>query len=312
MKAASTWLRLGLCVIGAASCLIATPTRARADEPSRANDGARTDELVWRDEWRRVGTADLVLVPVLGAAMLTTGLAAPGKTDPTWLGRNDFDDGARRVFAGRSTATRKVASTASDVLYVSLTLYPALVESLLLAGIVHRSKDVAFQLFMIYGEAALTSGLVTVATQGLAYRGRPLVLGCREDDGYDAICGTKHESRSFLAGHVSMAFNTAALTCVNQAHLPLYGSRAGGIAACATTLTAATATGFFRLIGDKHWATDVLAGAALGTATGLLYPLLLHYGLGNGMADALLGGGTVAVTPVVAGGTTGVAVGWTQ
>ena len=183
----------------------------------------------------------------------------------------------REAFAGRASATRKIASTASDVLYVSLTLYPAVTESLVLAGIVHESKDV----------------------------------GCRQDSDYDAICGTKHESRSLLAGHVSMAFNTAALTCVNQAHLPLYGSRAGGIAACATTLTAATATGFLRLIGDKHWATDIFMGAGLGTVTGLLYPLLLHYGFGHG-ADARLGGGTLAATPVVAPNTAGFSVAWTQ
>ncbi|MDB4946519.1 MAG: hypothetical protein JWP97_6053 [Labilithrix sp.] len=300
--------------------LLTAPGAARADEdaspPSTAAAPSANEpaapELVWRDDWARFRPAEYVLVPVLGAAMLTTGLATPGKTNPTWLGRNGFDDAARRAFAGRSSTTRKAASTASDILYVSLTLYPAAIEALVLAGIVHKSKDVAFQLFMIYGEAALTSGLVSVAAQGLAYRGRPLVLGCRQDGGYDAICGTKQESRSFFAGHVSMSFNTAALTCVNQAHLPLYGSRGGGIAACATTLTAATATGFFRLVGDKHWATDVLTGAGVGTATGLLYPLLLHYGFGHGPMDAHVGGGTLAVTPVVAGNTTGVAVGWTQ
>jgi len=298
----ATALVLLACVaVGAAS-----PKEAAAHEGSPPAQ----HELLWRDDWQRFRTSEFVLVPALGAAMLTVGLAAPGKTRPTWLGENDFDGGARRSFAGRTSATRKVASTASDVLYISLTLYPAAVESLVLAGIVHHSSDVAFQLFMMYGEAALTSGLVSVAGQGLGYRGRPLVLGCRDDAGYDAICGTKQESRSFIAGHVSMAFNSAMLTCVNQAHLPLYGSRMGGITACATMVTAATATAVLRLVGDKHWATDVLAGAGVGITTGLLYPLLLHYGFGR-HSDTRLGGGSLRMTPLIADGTLGAALSWT-
>ena len=38
--------------------------------------------------------------------------------------------------------------------------------------------------------------------------------------------------------------------------------------------TAAAATGYFRMAADKHWLTDVLTGAATGTAVGLLVPWL--------------------------------------
>ena len=38
--------------------------------------------------------------------------------------------------------------------------------------------------------------------------------------------------------------------------------------------SAAAATGYFRMAADKHWLTDVLAGAGTGTAIGLVVPSL--------------------------------------
>ena len=64
---------------------------------------------------------------------------------------------------------------------------------------------------------------------------------------------------------------------MNGSKLPLYGSRAASIAACAGTMSLATTTALLRIVADKHWASDVLAGSATGLATGLLIPLLLHY-----------------------------------
>ncbi len=46
----------------------------------------------------------------------------------------------------------------------------------------------------------------------------------------------------------------------------------------ATGFTAAAATGYFRMAADKHWLTDVLASAAVGTGTGILVPWLHRSG----------------------------------
>jgi membrane-associated phospholipid phosphatase len=35
------------------------------------------------------------------------------------------------------------------------------------------------------------------------------------------------------------------------------------------------ATGYLRIAADRHYATDVLAGAAVGTGVGLGWPLLV-------------------------------------
>lgn len=256
---------------------------------------ASADERRW-ENLPPLRTWDYVLVPALGATMLTTGLVASGSRTPKWTGRNGFDDGLRDGLRAGTRGQRAFAGVTSDVLWIGLTLYPPVVESLVLAGLAHRRWDAAFRLFMVYGEAGLSAGVATVLTQGLVYRARPLAEECARDPGYDPMCDTKQLSRSFIAGHAAASFNSAALACVNGAKLPLYGGTAGAVAACAGTMTLATTTALLRIVADKHWASDVLAGSATGLATGLLVPLLLHY-------DARW-----TATPVVSGDVRGFAV----
>ncbi|HEU4409473.1 MAG TPA: phosphatase PAP2 family protein [Polyangiaceae bacterium] len=278
---------LALALAALASLFFARP--ARAEGPG----------LTWQPEWRRAGPADYILTSALGAANLGVGLAFPGEREPSWTGRNDFDDGARDALRLRSRGARRWAGITSDIGWIGLTLYPGLVDSLLLATVAHKSSDVGWQLFVIYGESALTAGLVTVATQGLVGRARPLVQECGPGGEYDPHCGSRQQSRSFLAGHVSMSVNSAALTCVNQAFVPLYGRGAGGPLACAAVGLAAGGVSVLRIMADKHWASDVAAGAALGLATGALYPLALHYGFGGGRGAA----SAFRLTPIAGQGT---------
>ena len=267
--------------IAVALAAFASPARgAPPDERARG--------VEWHDEWRRSNAADVTLVGALGATMLGIGLAAPGSKTPGWVGDNGFDDGIREGLRASSRGGRRTAAAISDVLYLSLTVYPLVVDTLVLAGLVHRRRDVVIELLLTYAESALSSGVATVASQGLGGRARPLVAECAGDREYDPMCGSRQQSRSFFAGHVAMAFNSASLVCVTQAYLPLYGARAGGAAACASTLLAASATGVLRVVADKHWASDVLVGSAVGTATGLLFPLLLHYTTGARSAVAVL------------------------
>ena len=47
--------------------------------------------------------------------------------------------------------------------------------------------------------------------------------------------------------------------------------------ACFGALAVATGAGTMRLVGDRHYATDLLAGATIGLAAGYLMPTYLHY-----------------------------------
>ena len=46
----------------------------------------------------------------------------------------------------------------------------------------------------------------------------------------------------------------------------------------AAGFTGAALTGYFRMAGDEHWLTDVLASAAVGTGIGILVPWLHRKG----------------------------------
>ena len=58
----------------------------------------------------------------------------------------------------------------------------------------------------------------------------------------------------------------------------MYGNGVADALACAVALSAAGVVGTMRIVGDQHYTTDVLAGAAVGTLSGLGVPWLLHYG----------------------------------
>jgi membrane-associated phospholipid phosphatase len=84
--------------------------------------------------------------------------------------------------------------------------------------------------------------------------------------------GDPDDNLSFFSGHATVAFSMAA-AAGTVSSLRGYKSApwvwAGGMAAAA-------AVSYFRMAADKHYLTDVLTGAAIGTATGIAIPRLLH------------------------------------
>ena len=79
-------------------------------------------------------------------------------------------------------------------------------------------------------------------------------------------------NQSFFSGDTSLAFSLAAsaTTISVPARLPGRAVRLGFGSVLAVS------AGCLRIAGDVHWATDVLTGAAVGTAVGFGLPLGLH------------------------------------
>jgi membrane-associated phospholipid phosphatase len=75
---------------------------------------------------------------------------------------------------------------------------------------------------------------------------------------------------SFWSGHTTTAFSAAAAAGY-VAQIRGYDSWPW---VYAVGFTAAGAVSYFRVAGDKHWMTDVLVGAAVGTGVGFLVPWL--------------------------------------
>ena len=133
---------------------------------------------------------------------------------------------------------------------------------------------------LVIAEAASIAGALNVGVKYLAGRQRPYAYYGREpsyDDPYD-------RNLSFYSGHASMAFATA--TAAGTVYL-MRGYR-GAPWVLGGGLALATFTAYLRIGADKHWFTDVLAGAAVGGLVGWAVPYLFHRPGGSGSQGAAL------------------------
>ncbi len=92
---------------------------------------------------------------------------------------------------------------------------------------------------------------------------------------------------AFSADIPRSVFTSAALICVHHFKNELMGAPWDTIS-CAGGYAVATATATFRMMGDMHYATDVLTGALMGTLVGYGVPLL-HYSRRGSSATTLAG-----------------------
>jgi membrane-associated phospholipid phosphatase len=174
-----------------------------------------------------------------------------------------LDAAAREAVVWRAPAR---ARRASDVL--AFGLLPAGVAAHQLAAAGHAGDVEAglVDLLLVAEAAALTADLTQAAKYGVGRR-RPGVLHAEP-----GRAPTPDDDLSFFSGHTSLAFSLAA-GAGTVSELRGYRSApwvyAGGFALAA-------AVGWLRMAGDAHWLTDVLAGAAVGTAVGIGVPRLLH------------------------------------
>jgi membrane-associated phospholipid phosphatase len=177
--------------------------------------------------------------------------------EPRWTGGILMDEWVRDRLGAESEQGARKARTVSDVFYFSLLGY-ALVDPSI-ASLAH-GWVVGGQVMGINLLAMSVAAFPTVALELNLGRARP-------SGGND----------SFPSGHTAVAFASATLTCVHHFRMPLYGGGAAEVINCAAALAAATTTGAARMIGDRHWSTDVAVGATFGVASGYLIPTLLHY-----------------------------------
>jgi membrane-associated phospholipid phosphatase len=203
---------------------------------------------------------------------------------PHWGSGILFDDAVRHALRARDPGVRDVIRAASDITLLAMVAHAALIDGLAVP-LLDRSPSVAAQLSLINAQAfALTTLLSTVLFKAVA-RARPLITDCEHDGSFDPLCKVGAYA-SFPSSHTSTAFTAAGLSCVHHGALPLYGGPWDAVA-CVGSLTMAAATGLLRIIGDRHYATDVLAGAAMGLIFGYLYPRLVHYHEGESRAQVL-------------------------
>jgi len=257
---------------------------------------AEEPDLRWSPNWNRFTSTQYALSATMAGSLIATSVLLDPVAEPRWRQGVFLDDSARSMLAARSESGRRIASSASDFLALGLVLYPFAIDTLLVAGVLRGSPDVAMQMGLIGLQAVLLTGLVTELTKELVGRARPDAGRCAAGD--QSACGSSSES--FLSGHTSGAFVGAGLICANHQNLALYGDGPAGAIACGTALTAATAVGGLRIAADRHHLTDVLAGAALGLAAGYLLPNLTNFDFGKSREKS-----TSTLTPMLGKGTFG-------
>lgn len=239
------------CRLAAAAVLSAAVPAARAAE--------RAHEL----RFEPVSTA----FETMGAVTLfVAGFTAPIGHDPCrWCDAPGFDVSVRdALLAGHP----EVAAGFSDGLaWGAVPLGAALVMTLPpLLGDPADRMDALENLVAVADALALTLALTEFTKRGAA-RERP---GVHFGSGADISAGERN--LSFWSSHTAVTFCLAA-SATTVSFLRGY-DQAPWVAAGGGAL-AATA-GLLRIAADRHWATDVLVGMAVGTGIGIGLPLLLH------------------------------------
>ncbi len=228
------------------TCYVLFEATALASEPELK----RTNEFLW---------AEFGVTSALGLGSLFL----PKPSTCVWCGTNSFDRGARSALVWEQP---KDARLASDITVGAILPLSAIAFATLPSLVNHERKH-ALQNLPIVTSAFVTSFVLTQVTKVLAGRLRP---GCAMF-ATSGISGTECNV-SFFSGHTAAGFSLAASTTT------LLALRGQGIAPVAGVLLGSLATtgALLRMMGDAHWATDVLVGMSVGTAVGITMPLLLH------------------------------------
>jgi membrane-associated phospholipid phosphatase len=241
--------------------------------PSRGEGSPRA----WDPRFRRFGLSDYLLT---GGAILVAGGAnlIPAKANG-WTARNATDEWMRRNVSATRYEASRWARDVSDLLVSVNVSFPLLFDSLIVTYWYRRSPEVAAQIALISSEAIAVAAALQGVTSGLASRERPYSRKCgRGIDERHSDCVSSNRYRSFFSGHTTNAFAAAGATCTAHMHHAVFGSALGDGLACGLAFVSAGTVGAMRIVGQKHYLSDVATGAAVGTLVGLGTPWLLHYG----------------------------------
>jgi membrane-associated phospholipid phosphatase len=221
---------------------------------------------------------DLVLA---GSVAAVTLLARP--FDDHYAARlQDSATQANRKLQGLATFVRETATPGS--FYIGGTMYAV--------GRLSGNEKLA-DLGLHGTEALLTGELVGLLIKGVVGRQRPSVRP-RDANNYKLFrgFGRNNEYRSFPSGHTTSAFAAAAaVTSETSRWWPkstwIIGPALYGGAALA---------GVSRMYNNRHWASDVLVGAGIGTFAGLKVVRYQHSHPGN-RVDRWMLAGSLLPTP---------------
>jgi hypothetical protein len=263
----------------------AAPAPGRADDPAPLEpvgsppppplEPARPDLRMVPGLWTQAGVTGGLLLLVGGAQLYSERQVVPASC--RWCEPPQVDRWARQQLLWKDPQS---AALYGNLLIVAV---PAGV-AIALGAMAHAQgagfREGAEDILVISEAATITLVLMQVAKFTTA-RARP--------DAWAGSGSTAANSRmSFYAGHAAVAFAVAAA----GTQVARMRGRPGWGWLSAASFAGAAACGYFRIASDNHWLTDVVAGAAIGTAVGFTLP-----GLVLSPAGERSGGVTVVPAP---------------
>ncbi len=228
--------------------------------------------LVWKRA--RFSTADYIITGAGAGLTLAAAIIKPSSMH-SLSGGILFDDSVRKALRPDSLDTRFAFRDTSDVTLSLAATWPFFIDALATAWWYRGSRDTAQQMALLSLETLAVSGALQGVTNVFVSRERPYGQYCDTPDlPSNAIdCTSTSHYRSFFSGHSAFSFTGAALVCFNHFDNELLGGP-WDAASCVTVYALAATTATFRVIGDVHYASDVITGALMGTLVGYGVPLL--------------------------------------
>jgi len=238
----------------------------------------------------------VAIKPNLDAPHCTICDGAPGTV-------NGVDDAFRSAFKRPADSPVGVVS---DVF--GYALGPAAGIALGVAVPAHDGRiNEAPENLLLVVETTLTYAVLQQSLTALLPRERPAVHADVSANRESSL--KRHSSlESFPGGHNGLAFSVAAaggtIATLRGYRLAPLVWLVGGTIGLATT--------YLRMAADRHYFTDLMAGAALGIGTGIAVPLLFHGRVGEsqGAATRWLRGAMVSVDELPGGHLARVAWSW--
>ena len=253
-----------LAMLALAGTMVAPAAAAQSDTLS----GPRKGLFTWRD------------VTFLGGMIAITGAVAP--LDKHFASKlQDSTIQTNRAFGHIAAFTREVATPGSTIIGVTLYAVGRLTGN-------ERMADLG-----LHGTEALAIGAgLGWLGKGLFGRERPFVELNPNDYAFGRGFRGDTEYMSFPSGHTIAAFAAAAAVTSETSR---WWPKSRWIVGTLMYGGAATA-GVSRMYNNRHWASDVLMGAAIGTLSGLKV-VRYHHSHPNNDLDRWLLSGSIRAAP---------------
>lgn len=185
--------------------------------------------------------------------------STPTQDDINSLSHNDvnwFDRSATYNWSSRYDTMSNVTRDVSFFMPLSLLFYESI-------------RSDIFTISMLYIETWMLANGITDCLKSLTGRPRPYVYN---EDVDDNVKLTRDAIRSFPSGHTTTAFfSTVFFATVFSDYYPQSQWK---LPVWIASIGLATATGFFRYKAGKHYPTDIITGAVIGSAAGYGVPYI--------------------------------------